>query len=44
MLKDFFDKSERYSVMAFYEFFGCGSVLWDKSEELLNVNTPDVLS
>jgi molybdopterin-guanine dinucleotide biosynthesis protein A len=44
ILKDFLDKSERHSVMAFYEVFGCESVLWDKSEELLNVNTPDALS
>lgn len=43
-LKRFLDKGERYSVMAFYEAFGCDSVLWDKSEELLNVNTPDLLS
>ena len=43
MLKDFLDKSDRYSVMAFYKAFGCKPVLWDKSEELLNVNTPDTL-
>jgi molybdopterin-guanine dinucleotide biosynthesis protein A len=43
MLKDFLDKSERYSVMAFYKAFGCKPVLWDKPEELLNVNTPDTL-
>jgi molybdopterin-guanine dinucleotide biosynthesis protein A len=43
-LKQFLDKGKHYSVMAFYEAFGCDSVLWGKSGELLNVNSPDELS
>jgi len=44
MLEDFLHKERRYSVMAFYEAFGYDFVLWHQSEELLNVNTPDVLN
>lgn len=43
-LDEFLEQKNRYSVMAFYDFFGCESVVWGKSEELLNVNTPDKLS
>lgn len=43
-LDEFLEQKNRYSVLAFYDFFGCESVMWDKSEELLNVNTPDNLS
>jgi molybdopterin-guanine dinucleotide biosynthesis protein A len=42
-LKSFLDKAERYSVMAFYEQFGCQKVLWEREGELLNVNTADSL-
>ncbi|ETX09849.1 molybdopterin-guanine dinucleotide biosynthesis protein MobA [Marinomonas ushuaiensis DSM 15871] len=43
-LDGFLEQKNRNSVMAFYEFFGCASVVWGKGEELLNVNTPDELS
>ncbi|RBP84200.1 molybdenum cofactor guanylyltransferase [Marinomonas rhizomae] len=42
-LKYFLDQGQRYSVLSFYEWFGCQSVVWENGEELLNVNTPDEL-
>ncbi|MEO9274894.1 molybdenum cofactor guanylyltransferase [Marinomonas sp. 5E14-1] len=42
-LKGFFDEAGRYSVMVFYEMFGCKSVFWNKESDFLNVNTPDSL-
>ncbi|NLQ16131.1 molybdenum cofactor guanylyltransferase [Marinomonas sp. M1K-6] len=38
-LKHFFDKEQGCSVMAFYEAFGCQSVIWEDDAALLNVNT-----
>lgn len=43
-LDEFLEQKNRYSVMAFYDFFGSESVMWNRREELLNVNTPDNLS
>jgi len=43
-LDEFLEQKNRYSVMGFYDFFGCASVMWNKEEELLNVNTPDELN
>lgn len=43
-LDEFLGQNNRYSVMAFYEFFGCESVLWSRNGELLNINTPDNLA
>ena len=42
-LDAFFNTSQRYSVMAFYNCFGCDIVEWDFLEQLLNVNTPQDL-
>ena len=42
-LNSFLSVEKRYSVMAFYEAFGCQEVLWENTEELLNVNTPESL-
>ncbi|UTW00919.1 molybdenum cofactor guanylyltransferase [Marinomonas rhizomae] len=43
-LTSFLDKEQRHSVLKFYEAFGCQSVAWEDSSELLNVNTPDELA
>lgn len=40
-LKGFLDDAGKYSVLAFYEVFGCKSVFWNKESDFLNVNTPD---
>ncbi|MBJ7538454.1 molybdenum cofactor guanylyltransferase [Marinomonas transparens] len=42
-LKAFLDSSRGYSVMAFYEAYGCHPVVWEKSSELLNINTSEYL-
>ncbi len=42
-LKAFLGSEQGYSVMAFYEAFGCQQVVWENDSELLNVNTPDAL-
>jgi molybdenum cofactor guanylyltransferase len=43
LLTVFLEKESRCSVMAFYDTFGCQSVLWEHEAELLNVNTPTQL-
>jgi molybdopterin-guanine dinucleotide biosynthesis protein A len=43
-LKCFLGEGQRYSVLGFYDMFGCQSVAWDNAAELLNVNTPDELA
>ncbi|WP_421853945.1 molybdenum cofactor guanylyltransferase [Marinomonas sp.] len=43
-LKLFLGSDYRFSVMAFYEKFGCQSVDWDGELELLNVNTLEQLA
>lgn len=43
-LKHFLDEGQRYSVLGFYDVFGCQSVTWENGAELLNVNTPDELA
>ncbi|MBU2022660.1 MAG: molybdenum cofactor guanylyltransferase [Gammaproteobacteria bacterium] len=43
-LKCFLGEEQRYSVLGFYDMFGCQSVAWDNAAELLNVNTPDELA
>ncbi|MGO3737879.1 MAG: molybdenum cofactor guanylyltransferase [Marinomonas foliarum] len=43
-LKAFLNTKNRYSVMAFYDYFGCDAVMWDRPEQLLNVNTPQDLA
>ncbi|MEP0073039.1 MAG: molybdenum cofactor guanylyltransferase [Marinomonas sp.] len=40
-LKGFLDDAGKYSVLGFYEVFGCKSVFWNKESDFLNVNTPD---
>ena len=42
-LGQFLDNTQRYSVFAFYEKFGCQSVIWSDDVDLLNVNTPSDL-
>jgi molybdopterin-guanine dinucleotide biosynthesis protein A len=42
-LKRFLEEGQRYSVLGFYDVFGCQSVAWENGAELLNVNTPDEL-
>ncbi|MCV2402309.1 molybdenum cofactor guanylyltransferase [Marinomonas sp. C2222] len=42
-LVTFFEQSERFSVMAFYDSFSYQPVLWENEEELLNVNTLEQL-
>ena len=42
-LKRFLDKEQRYSVLGFYDAFGCQFVAWSNETELLNVNTPNEL-
>lgn len=40
----FLGTEQRHSVLKFYEAFGCQSVTWEDSSELLNVNTPQELA
>ena len=42
-LEAFFNTENRYSVMAFYDYFGGDTVKWNAPEQLLNVNTPQDL-
>ncbi|BDX03235.1 molybdenum cofactor guanylyltransferase [Marinomonas pontica] len=42
-LSVFLSTGNRHSVMAFYDYFGCESVEWKYSDQLLNVNTPQQL-
>lgn len=42
-LKRFLGEEQRYSVLGFYDAFGCQSVTWSNETELLNVNTPNEL-
>ena len=39
-LSQFLEETLRYNVSAFYEEFGCQSVIWANDADLLNVNTP----
>ena len=43
-LKHFLDGGQRYSVLGFYDAFGCQPVTWGNGAELLNVNTPNELA
>lgn len=42
-LKRFLDEEQRYSVLGFYDVFGCQPVIWRNASELLNINTPSEL-
>jgi len=42
-LKGFLEEGQRYSVLGFYDAFGCQPIVWENSAELLNVNSPNEL-